>query len=177
MHRQDDDRDVVHGAEAGRDSHLWTSSPLVKRMAGNIRDALRALEPANAEDYARQYAAFAAERDALDEEIRSLLGVRNRKFMVFHPAWGYFADIYGLMQVPIESEGKEPGARSLTALIEQARRENVKVIFVQPQFDMGTARQVARPIGGRVVPIDPLASDYTNNLRRVAQRIAEAVQS
>jgi len=93
---------------------------------------------------------------------------------VFHPAWGYFADTYGLIQIPIEKEGKEPGARALTLLIGQARREHVKVIFVQPQFDRKSATQVARAIGGRVVAIDPLAPDYMNNLRGVARQISEA---
>lgn len=100
----------------------------------------------------------------------------NRSFLVFHPAWGYFADTYGLIQVPIEKEGKEPGARALVALIEQAKREDVKAIFVQPQFSATSAEQVARAIGGRVVPIDPLSPDYADNLRAVARQIAEAAQ-
>jgi zinc transport system substrate-binding protein len=96
--------------------------------------------------------------------------------MVFHPAWGYFAETYGLTQVPIEKEGKEPGARALAALIEQARREQVKVIFVQPQFSRRSAEQVARAIGGQVVAIDPLAPDYADNLRQAARSIAAAVR-
>jgi zinc transport system substrate-binding protein len=160
-----------------RDPHIWTSPMLVKRIAGNIRDALSRLDPANGEDYARNYRAFAAELDALDGDIRSVLeDAPNRKFMVFHPAWGYFADAYRLTQVPIENEGKEPGARALTALIEQAKRENVKVVFVQPQFDKKSSRQVARAIGGRVVAIDPLAADYVDNLRQVAGQIAAAAR-
>jgi zinc transport system substrate-binding protein len=166
----------AHQGAIELDPHVWTSPPLVKRMARNIRDALTDLDPAHRDDYARNYAAFAAELDALDGEIRSLLkDVRGGRFMVFHPAWGYFAETYGLTQVPIEKEGKEPGARALTALIEQARREHVKVIFVQPQFSRRYAEQVARAIGGRVVAIDPLAPDYTDNLRRAARSIAEAL--
>lgn len=160
-----------------RDPHIWTSPPLVKRMGKNIRDTLTALDPANEQDYARNYDAFAAELDALDRDIRALLrDVTNRKFMVFHPAWGYFADTYGMIQVSVEKEGKEPGPRTLTALIEQAKRDNVKVILVQPQFHRKSAQQVAHAIGGRVVAIDPLSADYADNLRRVTQQIAAAVQ-
>lgn len=159
------------------DPHIWTSPPLVKQMAASIRDTLTVLDPANGENYANNYDAFAIELDALDRDIRALLeGLTNRRFLVFHPAWGYFAATYGLTQIPIEQEGKEPGARTLAELIQQARREKVKVIFVQPQFDEKSARQVARDIGGRVVAIDPLSADYLDNLRRVAQQIAEAAQ-
>ena len=159
------------------DPHVWTSPPLVRHMAGVIRDKLAELDPAHASDYTRNQDAYIAELDALDREIRSLLDpLPNRKFMVFHPAWGYFADTYGLVQVPIEHEGKEPGARALAALIEQAKQENVRIIFVQPQFDDRHAGQVARAIGGNLIAVDPLASNYTENLREVARQFAEALQ-
>lgn len=165
-----------HDAQTGeseRDPHVWTSPPLVSHMARNIRDALTGLDPAHGPDYARNYALFAAELEELDLDVRARLKeLPKRKFMVFHPAWGYFADTYGLIQVPIEKEGKEPGARALTALIEQARREQVDVIFVQPQFSRRSASQVASAIGGRVVAIDPLAPDYVENLRNVARQLA-----
>lgn len=161
----------------GRDPHIWTSPPLVIQMAGNIRDKLTELDPAHEQDYARNHDAFVAELQALDQDIRTLLkDLPNRRFMVFHPAWGYFADTYGLVQVPIEKEGKEPGARALVALIGQAKREGVRIIFVQPQFNTQSSEQVARAIGGRVVPIDPLSPDYADNLRAVTRQIAEAAQ-
>lgn len=163
----------VHHHES--DPHVWTDPRLVKHMAGTICDKLTELDPEHNKAYARRYRAFAAELDALDKDIRSLLdGLSNRKFMVFHPAWGYFARAYGLIQVPIEKDGKEPGPRALSALIEQARREQVRVIFVQPQLSRKSAEQVARAIGGRVTAIDPLAADYADNLRRVARQISGA---
>ncbi len=185
-HNGDDDRDrrqlfPIHSepsqAASERDPHVWTSPLLVMRMARNIRDALVELDPPNSPLYTANHDAFTVELAALDRDIRSMLaGAAYRKFMVFHPAWGYFADTYGLTQVPIEKAGKQPGARALTALIQQAKQERVKVIFVQPQFDKRSAEQVARAIGGRVVPIDPLAVDYAQIMRKVARLIAEAVQ-
>lgn len=166
-----DDDDGHH--HASMDPHTWTSPILAKQMARNIRDTLIRYDPVHRHDYARNFETFAAELDELDAEVRAMLeDMPARRFMVFHPAWGYFADAYGLHEIAIEHEGKEPGARTLTALIEQARRENVKVIFVQPQFGQQAARQVAHEIGGRVAVIDPLAADYADNLRRVARLLA-----
>jgi zinc transport system substrate-binding protein len=174
-HHHDEHHDDEHHDEASMDPHVWTSPPLVKRIAATIRDALTALDPANEQEYSRNYSAYAKEMDDLDREIKQQLSsVSSRRFMVFHPAWGYFADTYGLTQVAIEHEGKEPGARALSALIRQAREEGVKVIFVQPQFSTRSAKTLAHAIGGRVVVIDPLSPDYAQNMRRVSREIAEA---
>jgi zinc transport system substrate-binding protein len=160
-----------------QDPHVWVSPPLVRHMVGRIRDKLAELDPAHAAVFARNHDAFVAELDALDAELHALLDpLPNRKFMVFHPAWGYFADSYGLTQVSIEREGKEPSARGLAALIDQAKQEKIKVVFVQPQFDKRQARQVAQAIDGVVVSVDPLAPDYVDNLRRVGQQFAQALE-
>lgn len=160
-----------------QDPHVWTSPALVRHMIGGIRDKLAELAPAHAETFARNHDAFAAELEGLDGELHALLDpLPNRRFMVFHPAWGYFADSYGLTQVPIEHEGKEPGARALVALIDQAKQEQISVIFVQPQFDKRSAMQVARAINGKVIAVDPLAGDYVDNLRRVGRGFAQALQ-
>jgi zinc transport system substrate-binding protein len=174
-HKDADGRDAgdqYHAHGAG-DPHLWTSPPLVKQMVPRIRDALSRLDPANAALYAANAAAFADELDALDRDIRArLAGVVGSRFMVYHPAWGYFADTYGLIQILIEHEGKEPGPRALAALIDQARRDGVRVIFVQPQFSQKAAAQVAAAIDGRVEVMDNLAPDYEANLRWVADTLA-----
>ena len=150
---------------------------MVRHMVGIIRDKLTELAPEHAAAFARNHDAFVAELDTLDRDLHDLLDpLPNRRFMVFHPAWGYFADSYGLTQVPIEREGKEPGARALAALIDQAKEDGVKVVFVQPQFDKRQARQVAEAIGGAVVAVDPLAADYVDNLRRVGREFAQALE-
>jgi zinc transport system substrate-binding protein len=82
-----------------------------------------------------------------------------------------------LVQVAIEREGKEPGARALVGLIDQARRDGIRVIFTEPQFNPASAEQVAQAIGGQVVVVDPLASDYFETLQRIADVIAQAGQS
>lgn len=158
-----------------RDPHVWTSPPLVKIMARTVRDTLIRLAPRQGAVFDANYRVFARELDTLDREIRNQLAdLSNRTFLVYHPAWGWFADTYGLIQVPIEKAAKEPGAKALGAVIDQARRARVGAVFVQPQFNRRAAQQLARIIGARVVVIDPLAADYIENLRRVARLIREA---
>ncbi|MEN8174424.1 MAG: zinc ABC transporter substrate-binding protein [Pseudomonadota bacterium] len=161
----------------GPDPHIWTDPALVKIVAGTIRDALIAAAPRHREQFEANYREFAADLDELDGEIRRILSdAGQRRFMVFHPAWGYFALAYGLEQIAIEHEGKTPAARSLTTLIEQARQEGIKVIFTQAQFSAQSAETLARAIGGRVVSLDPLAEPYLDNMRRVASAFAETLQ-
>jgi zinc transport system substrate-binding protein len=171
---QDQDTDAEAHAHADEmDPHVWTSPPLVRQMIARIRDRVSALDPAGADTYAANQAAFDAELAALDADLRATLAdLEQRRFLVYHPAWGYFADTYGLEQIPIEREGKAPGPRRLDALIRQARETDTRVVFVQPQFDRRAAQQVARAIEGRVETADPLATDYADNLRRFARLIA-----
>lgn len=167
-------------AQAARmkDPHIWTDPRLVKVMARHIRDALSEADPAHRHEYEANYAAFARALDRLDNDIRTTLAqVKTREFMTFHPAWGYFADAYGLKQIPIEAEGKEPGPKTLAALIDLARRQRIRVIFVQQQFSRRTAQTIAQAIDARVIAVDPLAEDYPDNLRRVAAAFARAMES
>jgi zinc transport system substrate-binding protein len=159
------------------DPHVWTSPPLVKTMAGRIRDVLKELDPGRGADYDAGYGRFAAELDSLDRDIRRILGAAaSRRFMVFHPSWGYFAETYGLEQIPIEHQGKQPGAKRLAQIIRLAEQEKIGVIFVQEQFNTTTAESVAREIGARIVKVDPLAADYAANLRRTAAAFAEDLE-
>jgi len=165
------------GQPLGWDPHVWTSPPLVKTIAANIRDALIEADPAYRANYEANYQRLESALDDLDREIqRILMPAKGKALLVFHPAWGYFADTYGLRQIPIEIAGKEPGAKSLARSIELGRREQAKVIFVQTQFSRRTAATVAAAIGARIVAVDPLAGDYPANLLRTARDVAAALQ-
>ena len=96
--------------------------------------------------------------------------------MVFHPAWGYFAQAYGLQQVPVEIEGKNAKPVRLKELIGLARAKNIKIIFAQPQFSSKSAELVANEIGGQVIFADPLALNWPQNLREVAQKFRTALK-
>ncbi len=96
--------------------------------------------------------------------------------MVFHPAWGYFARDHGLDQIPIEIGGKEPGARDLINLIEEAKNDGIKIIFVQKQFSEKSAEAIAAAIKGKIIQIDPLSKDYLNNMKIVAETFRRVIQ-
>lgn len=161
-----------------KDPHVWLSPKLVRVQAGNICRGLVKVDPAGREAYERNKEAFLRELYALDEEIARILApVRGGRFMVLHPAWRYFARDYGLEELPIEVEGKEPSARELAALVETAKASRIDVIFVQPQVNPRTAEVLAEQIGARVVTLDPLARDWAANLRRAARALAGALDA
>lgn len=142
-------------------------------MGTAIRAALIDLRPGQAALFNANYDRFAADLEALDAEIRARLApLQVRRFLVFHPAWGYYADTYDLTQMAIEFAGKEPGPRALVELIESARAAGVRAVLVQPQFSPRAAQQVAAAIGGRVESVDNLSADYFGTLRRVTAVIA-----
>lgn len=177
------DHDGEHASEEGRrhgmeDPHVWTSPPLVKIMAKNIRDALSDVDPAGKPVYDANYNAFAITIDELDMRLRNLLAdiKAPKAFMVFHPSWGYFAKTYGLEEIPVEVAGKDPKPAQLGKLIDRAKAQSIKVIFVQPQFSAKSARTLANAIGGRVIYADPLAYDWAENLLRQAQQFREAME-
>lgn len=166
-----------HMHEGAKDPHIWLSPPLVKQQARTILEALTAADPRNRQTYEDNYNRFISELTELDLSLKQLFQSRQeaRAFMVFHPAWGYFADAYGLKQVPVQVEGKEPKARDLDRLIKLARELGVKTIFVQPQYSPKSAQTIAEAIGGKLVHADDLAPDWAENLRKVAGEIASAL--
>ncbi|MCA1944353.1 MAG: zinc ABC transporter substrate-binding protein [Desulfovibrio sp.] len=165
-----------HHHESGElDPHLWTSPRLVMQMAKTMAAALARKDPANAATYQANLDAFLKDVQALDDELTQLFAGKGGRFMVYHPAWGYFARDYGLTQVSIELDGKEPSARELKNIIDEAKHAKVQLIFVQPQFSMKAAQTIARDIGAQVVPADPLAQDWLANMRAVANAFKTAL--
>lgn len=157
------------------DPHIWLSPDNAILIAANIRDALIKLDPEEREFYAKNFSDLAIELHKLKREIRDRLDkIENKKFMVFHPAWGYFAADFGLVQITAECSGKEPTPRQLKELIKLARDKKIKVVFASPQFSQRSAQVIAREIGGRVVVIDPLSGDYIENLRKTAEALYKA---
>lgn len=159
--------------EAEMDPHIWLSPRLVRSQAQIIYETLAELDPAHREEYRAHFEQFLADIDALDREIaQSLSALESRTFMVFHPAWGYFAQDYGLTMLAVEVEGQEPSPQELAHIIALAKQEKIRVIFAQPEFSTRAAETIAREIGGQVLLISPLAYDWLGNLRAVAQAFA-----
>ena len=162
-----------HEDEGQADPHVWLSPPLLKTMAANVTAALCRADPLHELIYHANLKMLDAELDALDRRITQSLGpYRGQAFYVFHPAFGYFAGTYGLRQESVEVEGKLPTPRQVFNLINMARHDHVKIIFLQPQFNQQIATSIAQAIGGAVMPMDDLAFDVLANLDDVAQKIA-----
>jgi zinc transport system substrate-binding protein len=184
-HEGHEDQGHGRAAKAGHDHHeeldphVWVSPAQVRQMAATIATAFAKADPAHAKAYAANLAAFQKEIDALDAQIKALFAgvpADKRAFLVFHPAWGYFARDYGLTQTSIEFEGKEPSPRRLAAIVNQAKAKGAKAIFVQPQMSQRAAGTIAKAVGAKLVVADPLAEDWAANLLQVARGFREALQ-
>ena len=178
-HGHDDNgTETTHASHTneGYDPHIWLNPLLVKKQAATMRDALVSVDPGGAPDYRENCRLFQKDLEALDARIREVLApVKGASLLVFHPSFGYFAEAYGLRQVAVEKAGKSPKGKELARLIKKAKAENVRIVFVQPQFDQHAARKIAAAIDGAVVPLDPLAREYIANMEAMALAVAEAL--
>jgi zinc transport system substrate-binding protein len=171
---EDAEDEQEHGA---MDPHIWMSPVNAQIMVRNITDGLIQVDLENRSYYEQNRDAYLQELARLDQDIRdSLAAVQNRVFMVYHPAFGYFAGNYDLTMLPIEDEGKEPTPAGLQHLIEQAVEHDIHVVFAEPQFNPQSAEVIADAIDGRVVLTDPLARDYIENLRAIADEFVRAME-
>ncbi len=162
--------DYDHGS---MDPHIWNSTDMAQIIARNTLDALCAIDPAHASDYEKNYRALTAEIDSTGRVLHTMLDtVSHRTFVIYHPALTYFANEYGLTQLSIEADGKEPSAASMKALVDEAREAGVRVVFVQQEFDRKHAESLAAEIGARVVTINPLSADWKTEMLRIAQSLA-----
>ena len=156
----------------GNDPHIWLSPRLVKIQVENICQALIEIDLENKDFYEKNKNEYLEKLDDLDIELQNAFSkIQGKKILVFHPAFGYLARDYGFEQIAIEIEGKGPSAENLAKIIDTAKKENIKTIFVQKQFSTKSAESIAQQIGGSVVSLDPLAKDYVENLKRIEEEI------
>ncbi|MCD6387418.1 MAG: zinc ABC transporter substrate-binding protein [Methanophagales archaeon] len=162
------------------DPHIWLSPKNAKIIVENICKGLVQIDPSNSTYYEQNKEAYLRELDALDKEISQILSKTSKasahKFIVYHPAWSYFARDYGLEQISVEEGGKEPTPERIASIIEEAKRNNITKIFASPQFK-DKAEVIAREIEGKVVEINPLAENYIENMRKFAEELAEKVEN
>jgi zinc transport system substrate-binding protein len=160
------------------DPHIWMSPVLVKNQAKRIYEALVKIDPNGKADYKNGYEILIAELDQLNEYLHEKLkDLKGSTLFVFHPAFGYFADEYGLHQEAVEIGGKEPLPAILEKIIEKAKEENVRVIFVQAEFSKKSANAIASAIDGAVVELNPLNPDYINNLKKIGELVEGALEN
>jgi len=166
-----------HKGSSDTDPHVWLSPDALRIMARNTAAALARVDPAHRDEFQRRLKLVDKLIDKADARCRAKLAShRGRAVYVFHPAFGYFCDAYGLRQKAVEVEGRSPSTRYLRQLAGQAREDGARTIFVQKQFDPRGAKIVADAIGARLIVVDPLAEEAVANLGRIAEAIAEGLK-
>jgi zinc transport system substrate-binding protein len=159
------------------DPHVWLSPKNAQKMSKNICDALVKLDEKNQEFYETNLEEYQRELEDLDRSFRERFeGREDKRFIVYHPAWQYFAREYGLKQIAVERGGKETTAGEMKKVVELAQELENKIIFVSPQFATKGAETIAREIGGKILFIDPLPREYVANMKKVARQLVEAMR-
>lgn len=160
--------------DEGPEPHIWTSAVNARVIAANVAMALCTLDSIHSSEYRHRCDSLITVINRTDSLCRSLLSGpdADRMFLIYHPSLSYFARDYGLRQLPIEEAGKEPTPARLKELLDCCQREKVNVIFVQPEFDRRNAELIARQTGSRIVPINPLAYDWQDEMLHVARTLA-----
>lgn len=160
-----------HYHAGGVEPHVWNSTNNAIILAENIYQALSELDTSHQSYYKERLDSLKQTIQQTDRTIRELLQKADRTFLIYHPALSYFARDYGLKQISIEDEGKEPSPAQLKTLIETCRKENIHVIFVQQEFDIRNAQLIADELGVTIIPINPLSYDWPTEMINVANAL------
>ncbi len=167
-----DHGDHVH--VGGVDPHIWMSPKEVKKIAKLTYDGLVELFPERKETFMKNHEAFQQEIDEVDRKIvEKFKEIENRKFLIFHPSFTYLARDYDLEQITIEVHGKDPSPKYMSELIDMAKANKLKAIFIQKEFDKANAEQIAKEIGAQVIQLDPLTENWSKQMLVVADKIVE----
>jgi zinc transport system substrate-binding protein len=161
-------------AMAGNDPHTWLSPENVKIMSSHITKELVLINPSKGKEYFSSLQRFQEEIRATEDSLKCLLkDKRGKKFICYHPSLSYFARDNGLIQLSLEEGGKEPSPAHLTTLLETARKEGIKTIYIQSDYDKELASTFAGEIGGRIVRIWPLNPAWSENMISIARALNE----
>lgn len=165
--------DISQNINKTENPHIWLSPSNVKQIARNIYNQLVSIDKKNINYYKNNLDKYLQEITTLDLKIKDILKdtPKNSHFMVFHPAWGYFAKEYNLTQLAIEIDGKQPKPKDIIKIIKQARENSVKAIFTAPEFSPKVALQIAKEIDIKVIQISPLNPNWSDNLLKLAKGI------
>jgi zinc transport system substrate-binding protein len=165
-------RAYSHNHGTGVDPHIWTSPEAVKQQIKAIKEGLTELDSSQASIYEINYRNFFHKLDSLDASFkRKISKMKTRSFMVFHPALSYYARDYNLVQIPIESGGKEPTPSELKNIIDKAKKERINRIFIQRQFNTDNAETIAKEVGAKVEVINPLDSNWINAMNDITTKL------
>ena len=157
------------------DPHYWVSPLCAMKMASSVKDFLTGLDPENGEQYEKNYKVLIERIQETDSKAKELESSGGKKgFMIYHPNLAYLSRDYGLEEISVEFEGKEPDPSRLVGLIDRAKKDSLKVILVQREYDTKNARVVAEEVGARVIIIDPLSEDWYSSTNEIISILKES---
>jgi zinc transport system substrate-binding protein len=166
-----------HNHDLSYDTHVWLSLKNAKALALNVYEEIIKIDKTDEIFYKKNYDELIIKIEETENKIKDILkDLKHRKFMVFHPAFTYFAKDFNLEQIAIEIDGKEPTIKSLKKFIDIAKENNIKTIFIQEQFPKESAKIVAKELDAKIEVLDPLSEDYLNNLVSMAKKIKESIK-
>jgi zinc transport system substrate-binding protein len=169
--------DEEHHVEKA-DPHYWVSPVCALKMASSLKDFIIELDPDNRVQYEKNFKILVERISEVDLRARELLSSKGKKsFMIYHPNLAYLARDYGLEEVAVEFEGKEPDPSRLIELIDRAKEEDLSVILVQKEYDTKNARAVADEVGASLVVIDPLAEDWYSSTNEIIDILKASFES
>lgn len=156
------------------DPHIWLSPHIAQQMIDTIYQVLSKKYPEYRTNFSANYAQLSAEIDTIAHKAEEILSQKQgHVFLIYHPALTYLASEYHIEQISIENEGKEPNPSHLKSIIDLAKKKNVRIVFIQNQFDENNARSIAKEIDGEVIPINPLAENWTKEMHRLLDLLKE----
>lgn len=153
--------------------HIWLSFVLSKAHAKQIAQTLIEIDPKNTQIYNKNLEKFLSEIDEAYEDSKKMFENNKKSFLVFHPAWEYLANELNIKEYSIEKEGKEAKINHTKKILNIIKQNNIKVIFVQPQFSQKSANAIAKEANLKVKIADPLSYDWLNNLKNFLKEIAK----
>ena len=142
-------------AGSDADPHAWQSVANAEKYVANIRDALAAADPADAEVFRHNASAYLARLEALDGEVRQAIGQipeSRRRMISTHDAFGYFAARYGIQfiaPVGVSTEA-EPSARDIAKIIAQVKTQHIPAVFLERIGDPRLMRRISEETGAKV---------------------------
>ncbi len=168
---------LVNETGGETDPHIWISLRNAAIQVNNICSGLMQVDPANKDYYSQNRDDYLKTLKALDGEFNQTFAAKgSRIFITYHPAWTYFARDYNLDQVPILENEKEPGPKYLASVIDKAWKNNITVVFVEPQYNPKSAEVVAKEMKASVETLDPLGENYLEDMRYAGQEIAKSLK-
>ncbi len=162
-----------HEHLGGLDPHVWLAPAEVKIIAKNTLNALKISFPMQAEAFEDNYDRFLSKIDSITLQIeQQLASLQNRNILIFHPTMSYYARQFNLKQIPLELDGKEPSPKHMKEIVDFARANNIRIVFIQKEFDSENALQLSREINGEVISIDPLEYNWEKQILEITKKIA-----